>query len=65
MKDDYLIANGDNFFFLNYSKKHWFQEYKTRQKIKKIVKINLFLSYKEITKHNVLIFSIIKLKINI
>ena len=30
----------------------------------KIVKINLFLSYKERTKHNI-IFSIIKLKINI
>ena len=35
MKDDYLIANGDKIFFLNYCKKHRFQEYKTRQKIKK------------------------------
>ena len=30
-----------------------------------MVKINLFLSYKEWTKHSVVIFSIIKLKINI
>ena len=31
----------------------------------KIVKINLFLPYKKRTKHNVVIFSMIKLKINI
>ena len=31
----------------------------------KIVKINLFLSYKERTKHNIVIIPMIKLKINI
>ena len=58
MKIDDLITNGEKNFLSNSCKKHRFQEYKTRQtKYKQIVKINLFWSYKERTKYNVVIFS--------
>ena len=60
MKVDDLIMNGEKLFLSNYCKKHRFQEYKTRQTTyKQIVKINLFWSYKERTKHNVILSKIL------
>ena len=65
MKIDYLITSREKKNFCNYYKKQVPGIQNKTNNIKIDSEINLFLPYKERTKHNIVIFSIIKLKINV
>ena len=65
MKVDYLITNGEKKFFSNYCKKQVPGTQNKTNNIKIDSENKSIFSYKQRTRHKVVIFSMIKLKINI